>query len=407
MELMAVLNAVVQPGVEPDVPDAPDARDPATAAVFTELLAGLLAPALAPTTDTDPAADADPAAPIVDPRGAAVATAASAEAAALATVAGAATEAGAVGATPVTAAVVTAVISAVDPRSSGSPLDPVARRSGAPALDQDPPVAGPGDPSAARAERSGPPPSARGPAVDVGVDASAPAVVVPSRAASDGTRVEVAAGGADPGERSAPVGAPAAGSAEAPTRPAGMREAEPERPAPTPGAAAADPHTIVATVHRDAAPSASAAAGTQVPTTGTLERALAAQLVERVGALRRGDDGDYELTLQLEPADLGRLELRVRLEGGVVHIQVGAHASGTTDIVRRSLPQLRAALADAGLTAGSLDVGTHTGHAGGGRGHDAPARPGTVVAPSPLPRPAATRPTPTRSHAANGVDVLL
>jgi flagellar hook-length control protein FliK len=196
---------------------------------------------------------------------------------------------------------------------------------------------------------------------------------------------------------SATGAAPAAG-ADAPARPraATVTEASPQ---------------AVAAAHRATTPPPAAAAAAAVASpalsAGTLERALAAQIVERVGALRHREDGDYELTLQLEPADLGRIELRVRLEGGVVHVQVGAHAPSTTDAVRRALPQLRDALVDAGLTAGSLDVGQH----GGGLDRH-PGREGTE--PTRLPPSDAARPraisqpsSPIRTDAARGVDVLL
>src|SRR3546814_7508948 len=104
------------------------------------------------------------------------------------------------------------------------------------------------------------------------------------------------------------------------------------------------------------------------------------QLANRVGTLSQRPDGEYDLTLQLEPADLGRLELRVRMEGGLVHIQLGAHAASTTEAIRAALPELREALADAGLSAGSLDVGTHTGQSESGAsrdrlGHEGAGRP--------------------------------
>src|SRR3546814_7135717 len=84
------------------------------------------------------------------------------------------------------------------------------------------------------------------------------------------------------------------------------------------------------------------------------------QLANRVGTLSQRPDGEYDLTLQLEPADLGRLELRVRMEGGLVPIQLGAHAASTTQAIRAALPELRAALADSGLSAGSLRSAEHT-----------------------------------------------
>jgi flagellar hook-length control protein FliK len=139
-----------------------------------------------------------------------------------------------------------------------------------------------------------------------------------------------------------------------------------------------------------------------------LDRALATQIVERISELRHREDGDHELTLQLEPADLGRIELRVRLEGGVVHVHVGAHESSTTDVVRRALPQLRDALHDAGLTTGSLDVGTR----GGGLDHHLGRDDASDPSPRPpaddgRPRPTGTPIQPTHTDTARGVDVLL
>jgi flagellar hook-length control protein FliK len=151
---------------------------------------------------------------------------------------------------------------------------------------------------------------------------------------------------------------------------------------------------------------------TPAPATGpaTADRVLAQQLVERIGALRHRGDGDYELALHLEPADLGRVELRLRLEAGVVHVHVATPSPETAAAVHRSLDELRSALVDAGLTPGALDVGTsahHTAHHGGeGRPEDRADRAPTAAGGRARPL-VAPRFVPSPLDAARGVDVLL
>ena len=146
---------------------------------------------------------------------------------------------------------------------------------------------------------------------------------------------------------------------------------------------------------------ASEAVGPPAPV--TTERAVAAQLVHRIGTLRHHDDGTHELAIDLEPADLGRIRLSVTLEGGVVHVQIGAEAGSTHDLLRRALPELRAALDEAGLATGQLDVGDQLRHRD--------ERPGTPERaeraeqqPGRARRATATSSVPGASH---GVDVLL
>jgi hypothetical protein len=96
----------------------------------------------------------------------------------------------------------------------------------------------------------------------------------------------------------------------------------------------------------------------------------------------------------------------------VVHVHVEAQARGTSDLLRQALPELRAALTEAGLSPGGLDVHDHRGtaHGGGGPGHpdrepprDAPAeRAGSGPVALPVLSPSVIRPGATR-----GVDVLL
>jgi hypothetical protein len=111
------------------------------------------------------------------------------------------------------------------------------------------------------------------------------------------------------------------------------------------------------------APAIDAAPVVAVP----VEQAVVDQLVDHLGdqlgeltAQRAGSD--HELTVQLDPADLGRVELRIHLSDDLVHVHVGAHERSTADLVRQHLPELRAALESAGIATGGLDVGDHPGH---------------------------------------------
>ena len=70
-------------------------------------------------------------------------------------------------------------------------------------------------------------------------------------------------------------------------------------------------------------------------------------------------DGDHEITVQLDPADLGRVELRVRLQDDLVHVHLDAHERPTAELVRQHVQELRSALEAAGMPTGGIDVGQH------------------------------------------------
>jgi flagellar hook-length control protein FliK len=179
----------------------------------------------------------------------------------------------------------------------------------------------------------------------------------PSPAASSGDDDD--AGGV--GERSAPS---TRGDADAPAAPRPGTVDQAERPSWQPPAAV------------DAAPSgATGADATAVPLAGpatasgpavpaspaapapTPPAPVAQQLVEHVTALATGPDGTHELTIELAPADLGRVQLEVRLGDGVLDVRVHADDPGTRRLLAGSLGDLRSALSEAGIAAGHLDVG--------------------------------------------------
>jgi flagellar hook-length control protein FliK len=89
-----------------------------------------------------------------------------------------------------------------------------------------------------------------------------------------------------------------------------------------------------------------------------VEQAVVEQLVDHLGDLVASHvEGDHEITVQLDPADLGRVELRIRLQDDVVHVHVGAHERPTAELVRHHVDDLRTALEAAGVATGGIDVG--------------------------------------------------
>ena len=69
--------------------------------------------------------------------------------------------------------------------------------------------------------------------------------------------------------------------------------------------------------------------------------------------------------IQLNPKELGPVEVRIRMEGDQVHLSLGALHGTTREALEQALPRLREMFAEAGLSLASADVGQH------GAGRDA------------------------------------
>lgn len=360
MDVTATLAALAAPAADQD---AADTRDPAVAAAFTAVLAGMVTTA------------APPAAPPSDAGG------------------GSTDRRAAVG-PPLTAPTAAAMVA---PALAGGSVTEAATAA-VPASPS--PTAGAPAPTHAPAEQSAPDPGAPPVTDPASARPPAPGSSTPPRplplGAERSSAPRVATGPVDePLEDAGPVDG---------DEPAARRSVE--VPAPVDGIAAAP-------AERQAATTSSPAVAVTPSGSRMVERAIAAQVVQRVGRLVEDDgEGSHELSLQLEPADLGRLELRVRLEAGVVHVHVEAHARGTSDLLRQALPELRAALTEAGLSPGGLDVHDHGGPAGGGGGARHPDREpaGAARAERSGSRPVAPpvlSPALIGAGATRGVDVLL
>lgn len=114
-------------------------------------------------------------------------------------------------------------------------------------------------------------------------------------------------------------------------------------------------------------------AGRPVPGAPLPERSAADQVAAAVASLRRQGDGSYEASIDLHPAELGRVRVLLQVSGATVDVSVAAEQHSTRSLLSSELDHLRDALSEGGLTAGDLDVrqeGWGSGHdSGEGRGH--------------------------------------
>ena len=121
-------------------------------------------------------------------------------------------------------------------------------------------------------------------------------------------------------------------------------------------------------------PATTPAAATAVDPTAAAEAAAAAeldiptppqQIAEALRDVRRLADGSHRLSLQLYPEELGVVQLEVAVRDGQLHLRAATELESTRRLLTASLPELRGQLAEAGVSAGSLEVGAET--AGGDR----------------------------------------
>jgi flagellar hook-length control protein FliK len=102
-------------------------------------------------------------------------------------------------------------------------------------------------------------------------------------------------------------------------------------------------------------------------------------------------DGVQQAELHLNPAETGPVSIRIALDGSEARIDFGVDLAATRAAIERSLPELAAALSDAGLTLTGGGVSQHAG--GRAPSGDADGSP--------------SRRAGTRSHAADGVAPAL
>ena len=126
---------------------------------------------------------------------------------------------------------------------------------------------------------------------------------------------------------------------------------------PSSSAGAATPVVpLVAVTRSEALIPAEAPAATPV-----VMPAVPEQIVSAVVPLHGRGDGRHEVTLELRPDHLGTIRVEVSVEHQTVHLTLHAAEPGTSRLLAAALPDLRTALADAGLTPGHLGVGPDAG----------------------------------------------
>ena len=154
------------------------------------------------------------------------------------------------------------------------------------------------------------------------------------------------------------------------TLPTAESAAAPVRPGAKAVAAAGPslPATPFPAPVRAEATSAAAATGS----TPALPPTVADQIVSAVVPLHGRGDGRHEVTLELRPDHLGAIRVEVSVEHQTVHVTLHAADAATGRLLSAALGDLRAALAEAGLTAGHVGVGPG---GGGEAGHRRPSPP--------------------------------
>jgi hypothetical protein len=136
---------------------------------------------------------------------------------------------------------------------------------------------------------------------------------------------------------------------------------ETPRPERTRSAAMAEsnafvPATAPAPPSTAAAATANAAAADAAATSRVAPPPPAEQLVSVLSPLRTTANGSYLLHLELKPAELGRVEMRVEMRDGVLHASIHADREASAHLVRAALNELREQLASEGVRTGTLTV---------------------------------------------------
>jgi hypothetical protein len=104
---------------------------------------------------------------------------------------------------------------------------------------------------------------------------------------------------------------------------------------------------------------------------------FAGELANRLQVFAR--NGGHEATLQLHPADLGRLQVSITTDGDQARVLFVADSAAARDAIEQSMPRLREMLAQSGLQLSHSDVSSQF-QGGGDSQRDAPGLPRTAGA---------------------------
>jgi flagellar hook-length control protein FliK len=175
-----------------------------------------------------------------------------------------------------------------------------------------------------------------------------------------------------------------------------------------------DVNALAATTVAGTQATATSASNTSAaPSTSTTPTAVYQQLAGPVLEMRAHGDGLHRVSLELHPAELGTVNVEVRLHSGEMSIAITSGSDATRDTIRAALPQLHKELASAGL--GGVAVSVDSGSAGttsdqGGRANTPIPQPNpyghdrAVETIAPVPDPRTSR---ASSLATSGIDRWL
>ncbi len=152
------------------------------------------------------------------------------------------------------------------------------------------------------------------------------------------------------------------------TSPAEAAVIDPSGELPTPGA------LIATSTPATPAPTASSITSAAPPPSPAASPDPGQQVFRVLAPLRGASDGSYQLSLEMHPAELGAVTLRIHMSGGEMSLHVAAAPGAAQDALRAALPQLRTELETHGVHTGSFEVGDRPSDAGGDRTHSAPGR---------------------------------
>jgi hypothetical protein len=83
-------------------------------------------------------------------------------------------------------------------------------------------------------------------------------------------------------------------------------------------------------------------------------RPVVDQITQRVLLISR--DGRHEVSMRLEPPELGALRIDAVLTGGQLRLDIRTEGEPTRDLLEQALPRLREALSQHGITADRVTV---------------------------------------------------
>lgn len=245
-------------------------------------------------------------------------------------------------------------------------------------------------------------------AIDAGAQAAQPLAPI-----ADGAAPRQAPGGpraAGPDKSSAfAQGVPSGPTAPAGLEPAAANPAQAESARVSIDALAgvlnspADSPTLPAAAHPlTGAPDRSAAPAVSVPIAMPIDAAQFPRAFGvQVSVLAR--DGVQRAELHLNPAEMGPVSVQIVMEGTQARIDFGADAAGTRQLIEHSLPELAAALREAGLTLTGGGVSQHSSGRGDGAGTAPHSRHGESA---PATHPAGTPARPLRRNVrVGGIDL--